>query len=220
MRYVVLVIVGVACRSNGTSNEIKTVGSGQAPVVAAAPSIARPDALAFTGDLATICPNTRLLIERLIACGGDEAMMRGALKDLPRYDPTAPLPERERSVQMCADLAKAWDDQIVGVPACSFTMEERAVNDAFLAAYYGRRTIPRATGDATVDKNLADFAVARDVLCACTDEECVRRTDKIVTASVKPVPRELPTAMADFEGISDEVSRCTSRIQQAVARTR
>src|SRR5690606_14469692 len=100
-----------------------------------------------------------------------------------------PLADRERWASICAEIGKTYDDAVAASsPACTLTVDERTRNDAFLAAYYGRRTKPRPTGDAVVDKNLADLAAARDVLCACTDEECIRTANKAVTAAVKPVP--------------------------------
>lgn len=93
-------------------------------------------------------------------------------------------------------------------------------NDAFLAAYYGRRTTARATGDASVDASLAELGAARDVMCACTDEACVRAAHEVVTAAVKPIPREMTDAMESSAAIIDEVSRCAHRIEQDVARSR
>ncbi|HEY5924787.1 MAG TPA: hypothetical protein VIV11_24070 [Kofleriaceae bacterium] len=194
-----------------------------APVITDAQLAVRQDAVAFTGDVAAICATTKELVKRAIACAPRSAnMLRDTLRDLEHGEPAdAPLDAHERWAAICAGIAKAYDDNLVrGGPACALTVDERVRNDAFLAAYYGRRTKPRPTGDATVDKNLADLARARDVLCACPDEECVRAAHKIVTAAVKPIPDELTAAMEDGVAISDEVSRCADRIEQDAARSR
>jgi hypothetical protein len=216
-------IIGGAACGKGKRDEARPAPRAPAPVVGDAQLAVRADAVAFTGDVAAICATTKQLLERAIRCAPRSAdMLREALRTFEQYVPTdGPLSDRERWASICAGTAKNYDDQLAGTdPACRLTVDERTRNDAFLAAYYGRRTRPRPTGDATLDKNLADFAAARDVLCACTDEECVRTANKTVTAAVKPVPPELTAAMEDAVAISDEVSRCEDRIKEDVARAR
>lgn len=219
----VAAIIGGAACDKGKHDEARPAPRAPAPVVADAQLAARPDAVAFTGDVAAICATTQQLIQRAIRCAPRSAdMLRETSRSLEQDVPTdEPLAARERWASLCAGIAKVYDDQLAGSdPACRLTVDERTRNDAFLEAYYGRRTTPRPTGDATVDKNLADFAAARDVLCACTDEACIRTANKAVTAAARPVPPELTAAMEDAVAISDEVSRCEDRIKQDVARTR
>jgi len=194
-----------------------------APVTADAQLALRPDAVAFNGEVAAICAVTRQLIERAIRCAPDSAdMLRDTQRSLDVAQPAdAPLSARERWAAICAGIAKAYDEQLAGSDsACRLTVDERINNDAFLAAYYGRRTTARPTGDASVDTSLAELGAARDVLCARTDDECVRAAHKVVTAAVKPIPREMTDAMESSAAIIDEVSRCADRIEQDVARSR
>lgn len=219
---VAAIIVGAGC-DKGKSDQTRPPPHTPAPLVADAQLAVRSDAIAFTGDVAAICATAKQLVERAIRCTSRSAdTLRETLRSLDQDVPTdGPISDRERWASICAGIAKAYDDQLAGSdPACRLTVDERTRNDAFLAAYYGRRTKPRPTGDAIVDKNLADFAAARDVLCACTDEECVRTANTTVTAAVKPVPPEPTAAMEDAVAISDEVSRCEDRIKQDVARAR
>jgi hypothetical protein len=83
----------------------------------------------------------------------------------------------------------------------------------FFAAYYGRRTKPRVTGKATIDRQLADLAASPDAICACADLACVNSANKVVDASVKPIPPEMKTAMEDGEALLDEVTRCAERVE-------
>lgn len=147
------------------------------PVIADAQLSVRTDAIEVTDDLSVICVATKQLVVRAARCAPrSRQMLDDTLRSLERDLPAdTPLSARERQAAICAGIAKAFDDQLVDTdPACRLTVGERTRNDAFLASYYGRRTTPRPTSDSTVDKNLAALAAARDVLCACTDEECVR----------------------------------------------
>jgi hypothetical protein len=167
--------------------------------------------------VAAICDTAKQLMDRAVQCAPRSADLLRQTRE--GFDPAPPTDERWAAI--CAATAKSFDDQLVGSSAgCRLTGVERLRNEAFLRAYYGRRTTPRSSGDQTVDTNLASLAAARDVLCACTDDECLRAAEKAVTAAVRPVPREMTDAMEDAVAISDEVSRCADRIQQQVARLR
>jgi hypothetical protein len=131
--------------------------------------------------------------------------------------------QRARASGECAMTAKAYDDSATaeGAPAmCTFTADERARNTAALAAYYDRRTAPRPTGDATLDRGLADLAAARDRACACTDVACSHQVDPIVLDAIHTIPRELAAATEDSEAMIDEVARCAQRLEDAAERAR
>lgn len=177
------------------------------------------DAPAFTGTLDELCVIARALMDRAVQCASRSADFLREVRDgLPVDPPGTPLSARESTAAMCANTALHFDDELVrALPTCRLTRDERVRTEAFIATYYGRRTKPRPTGDAEVDKNLSELAATRDALCACPDEECLRAAEKAVTAAVKPVPRELTNAMEDGVAISDEVSRCAERIKDAAA---
>jgi len=216
-------VVVMACKKAERDDALPAPAPAPPVDVLADARLPAPDALAFTGDVAAICETTKRLIERAIRCVPSSAdRLRDTLRDLEPDVPSETLPaEHERRAAMCAGIARSYDEQLAALdPACALTSDERTRNDAFLAAYHGRRTKPRPTGDAHIDENLAELAAARDVLCACSDEECVRASHAIVTDAVKPVPRELEAAMQDGEAILDEVSRCAQRIEVEAARAR
>jgi hypothetical protein len=218
-----LAIVLVAACGKGKSESGSSVATPTVAAEAAAP--APPDPVAFTGDLKVICETEKRLMERAIKCAPRSADKLKSVQEATAFGfaagglDHAPRSAVERWASLCALTAKAYDEQLAGTD-CRLTDEERVRNEAFLAAYFGRRTKPRATGDATIDKNLAELAAARDALCACTDEDCVRAARKVVTDAIEPLPREMPDATEDGVAISDEVSRCAERIENDVARAR
>jgi hypothetical protein len=216
VRWIALLVCVVSCEKGTPEERPKPVPP---PVADAAMP---PDAMVFTGDVDKICVTTKVFLDRLIPCASRSAtFLREVQRDLVTAPPDALLSARENAAAGCANLSVNFDGQLEGVlPECRLTNDERATAEAFLVAYYGRRTKPRPTGDATIDKNLAELAAARDALCACRDEDCQRAADKGVTAAVKPIPREMTAAMDDGVAISDEVSRCTERIQNAAAKAR
>jgi len=218
VRWIAVFACAVACEKGTREEPVKPAPVPPPPVADAA----LPDAVVFTGDVDQICVTTKLFIDRVIPCASRSAtFLREVQRDLVTVPPDAPMSARENAAAGCASLSVNFDAQLVGaLPECRLTSGERVNAEAFLAAYYGRRTKPRLTGDATVDKSLTELAAARDALCACPDEDCVRAADKVVTAAVKPIPREMTAAMEDGVAISDEVSRCTERIQNAAARGR
>lgn len=132
----------------------------------------------------------------------------------------APRSAREQAGSMCALAAYTHDKHFskrtdLTCPI-ALSVDERSATRAYLDAYYARRTKPRPTGDATLDRQLADLAASRDAMCGCADAACVQQTDKMVDAAVKPVPKAMPDAMDDSEAILDEVSRCSSRIENGI----
>lgn len=220
MRRAALAIAVIAACGKG-----KSENASNPTVAAEAAAPAPPDPVAFTGDVKVICETEKRLMERAIKCAPRSADKLKSVQDATAFGfaagglDHAPRSAVERWASLCALTAKVYDEQLAGTD-CRLTDEERVRNDAFLAAYFGRRTKPRATGDANIDKNLAELAAARDALCACTDEDCVRAARKVVTDAIKPVPREMPNAMEDGVAISDEVTRCAERIENDMARAR
>lgn len=90
------------------------------------------------------------------------------------------------------------------------TEDERAELTAFLAAWYGERTAPPATGNADVDATLVEIAGQRDAACACKDMACVRKAepglDRPLPATGAPVAEEAKAKMLD------EVARCKQKL--------
>jgi hypothetical protein len=182
------------------------------------------DAGAFSDDLEAICVTAKQLVERVKRCAprSSSQVLDDTRRSLEYGEPAdSPRSARETWASICAGIAKGLDDRLAGSdPACRLTADERGRNDDFLASYDGRRTTPRPSGDANVDRNLHELAAARDALCACTDEDCERAAEKTVTTAVRPVPPGMTAALEDAVAISDEVSRCRDRITREAARSR
>lgn len=174
----------------------------------------------------TICDIARRFLNRAIDCvpgAANELKDRLAgLETVIAYSQAdkAPRSAREKAGSMCALTAYTHDKHLstrtdLTCPI-AIRVDERSAIRAYLDAYYGRRTKPRLTGDAAIDRQLADLAASRDAMCSCADVACVRTMHETVDAAVKPVPKEMPNAMADSEAILDEVSRCSGRIEYGV----
>lgn len=216
-----MVVVALLACDKGRRDDARPISVAAPP----APADAQPaaDAAVAIGDVAVFCAEAKAYFARVIPCAPNSAdLLRSIHDDMPVDSPTAPMSARESSAALCANIAVVYDEQLSrhSDPACALSSDARARNVAFLSAYYGRRTKPRPSGNADVDKSLAQMAAARDAVCACTDMTCVRAAEKSVTAAIMHIPRELNAALEDGVSISDEVSRCAERIEMDVARNR
>jgi hypothetical protein len=229
LRAVLLVAFAVtsACDKGApTPRERPPLPPPPAPPADAATS---PDAAVADVDPMVFCDIAKALLKRGIQCAPAaatklQAMLDAVDRTVAEVDP-AFRSARERTGASCALTAHVYDEQLAAVTAftdvkCSptLTADERARTRAYLHAHYGRRTKPRPTGDATIDRQLAELAASRDAMCSCTDRACMHAAHKTVTAAVKPIPREMQDAMADGEAILDEVSRCADRIENNLDR--
>jgi hypothetical protein len=98
---------------------------------------------------------------------------------------------------------------------------ERAQVRAFLDAYYARRTTPRPTGDAEVDRALQQFAALRDRYCACESVDCAAAVEPELEAAGKALPRAASSSARDDLGeLFDDTRRCKQRIEAAALRRR
>jgi hypothetical protein len=149
-----LAIVLVAACGKGKSESGSSVATPTVAAEAAAP--APPDPVAFTGDLKVICETEKRLMERAIKCAPRSADKLKSVQEATAFGfaagglDHAPRSAVERWASLCALTAKAYDEQLAGTD-CRLTDEERVRNEAFLAAYFGRRTKPgrRATRPST-----------------------------------------------------------------------
>jgi hypothetical protein len=90
------------------------------------------------------------------------------------------------------------------------TDDERAELSSFLAAWYGERTAPPATGNEAVDAALVKLAGQRDAACACKDLACARKAGGELDTAL---PSDAPTVAGDAAAkMVDEVARCRQKL--------
>lgn len=186
-------------------------------------SASTPDAAQSRIEPMTVCDIARRFLKRASSCvPGAAKELQGTLSNLETmiveaHAEKAPQSARDQVGSMCAMTAYSHDKHLSTATdlTCPIALsaDERSATRTYLDAYYGRRTKPRPTGDAALDRELAALAASRDAMCSCVDVACVQQTHKIVDAAVKPVPKERTDAMADSEALIDEVSRCSNRIE-------
>lgn len=173
-------------------------------------------------DAVTPCEIEKRLLDQMIDCIPDEAAraksLRATLDDILSGQGSAGAPRsaRERTGALCAFGAYA-DDQQFSTRSdlrCRVALdrhERESVRD-YLIEYYRRRTTPRRTDNAAIDRKLGELAASRDAVCACATADCVRVAETAVYEVLTPIPPEVTGAVVDAEAILDEVSRCRARI--------
>lgn len=220
-RWILLAILASAC---GSKDSRPHEGS---PAGSAAPLITAPRDAAISVDPMTLCDLAVRFHGRAIACAAPEAAkpLEDALANTKLMideanSATAPRNAREKIAALCAlstvaQAARFSPRTDLRCPVALSADELERIR-AYLEAHYGRRTKPRPSGDTALDKQLTELAASRDVMCSCTNADCIRQAHETVNAAVGPIPRENRGAMEDGEAIIDEVSRCAEGIELGI----
>lgn len=220
----VLLVVASACGSK-ESRPRKEPGTASSEMRPSPADASLRDESVRAEDSMKFCDEATRLLRQGIDCmpsGADET--KSTLSNLEslisEVTVDAPRSARERTAALCALTAVAFDIQLRSrtdlTCSASLAVDEHARNRAYLVAYYGHRTKPRPTGDSRLDLQLSELAAARDTMCSCAELSCVQQAQKTVDAAVKPIPREMQTAMEDAASLVDDVSRCAERIESGL----
>lgn len=190
-----LVLALAACGSSGDQ-------PGAAPAPGERPAIADP--LGF-------CERDRLALVRRAACFPEDASLKMAIDDLDRRVRTAPAEpaaRRAAAAQCAIDLHGVMRAAQPAMCPLDMTEPEKTELAGFLAAWFGERTAPPATGDASADAALADLAKQRDAICACRAMDCAR---PLLAALGSPPDAPAAAATAGAR-IVDEARRCKQKL--------
>jgi hypothetical protein len=172
-------------------------------------AVARPTVT----DPIGFCDRARLLMLGRRKCFPEDTSLQMAIDsvdEIAAKAPTEPTPRRRVAAQ-CAIMVDGMmrAKQPLDCPL-DVTDDERAELTAFLAAWYGERTVPAPTGNAAVDEILGKLAAQRDAACACKDMACVRAAE---TALEVTLPADASPAAAGTKAeILDEVARCKQKL--------